>query len=67
MYGAGSDQSSKYEVSGFFHYYLDPRWSMGAGYRVHLFQAGTPESSPDGSMPYREGYGEGYSVLRWNY
>jgi hypothetical protein len=67
VYGAGLESSKKYEISGFFHYFLDPRWSLGAGYRLHLFQAGSSTASADGLLPYKEAYGEGYSVLRWNY
>ncbi len=66
LYGQGLESSQKYEVSGFLHYYLERKWSLGAGYRVHLFQAGSDEVTPLG-IPYREGFGEGYSVLRWHY
>lgn len=66
VYGQGLDKSTKYEVSGFLSYFLDPSWSLGAGYRIHLFIAGSDASSPLG-VPYREGFGEGYSTLRWHY
>ncbi len=65
-YGYGLDQSQKYEISGYLSYYLQKNWSIGAGYRMHLFIAGSDESSPLG-LPYREGFGEGYTVLRWHY
>lgn len=66
VYGMGFDQSQKYEVSGYLGYYLDPQLSFGAGYRMHLFNAGSSASAPR-SLPYREGFGEGYSVMRWSY
>lgn len=66
LYGHGLESSSKYEVSGYIHYYVRKHWSFGFGYRVHLFEAGSNAASPLG-MPYREGFGEGYSVLRWHY
>lgn len=65
-YGQGFDRSQKYEVSGFLSYYFDPRLSFGVGYRAHLFNAGSTASSPK-ELPYREAFGEGYSVMRWTY
>ena len=67
LYGYGLDSSTKYEISGRINYYLQRNWSMGVGYRIHLFQAGSDKSAPPMGVPYREGYGEGYSVLRWHY
>lgn len=66
LYGIGLDQSKKYEISGFAHYYFEKNWSFGVGYRVHLFEAGSLSSVPIG-LPYREGYEETYSTLRWHY
>ncbi len=66
LYGLGLDQSKKYEISGFLNFYLRHDWSMGGGYRVHLFEAGSNASSPLG-VPYKEAFGEAYSVLRWSY
>jgi hypothetical protein len=66
LYGYGFDSSYKYEISGHIHYYLEPRWSLGVGYRIHLFEAGSARAAPNG-IPYREGFGEGYSVIRWHY
>jgi hypothetical protein len=66
VYGYGLDRSTKYEVSGFVSYYLRRDWSLGVSYRVHLFQAGSDATAPYG-VPYREGFGESYSVLRWIY
>ncbi len=66
LYGLGFDSSKKYEVSGFLNYYVESNWSFGVGYRLHLFEAGSVSSSPAG-LPFREGFGEGYSVLRWHY
>jgi hypothetical protein len=67
VYGIGADKSRKYEISGHIHYYLQKAWSLGVGYRVHLFDAGSEASAGSLGLPYREGYGEGYSVLRWHY
>jgi hypothetical protein len=67
LYGQGFDASTKYEVSGFLNYYLRRDWSAGVGYRVHLFVAGSNKSAPPAGLPFREGFGEAYSVLRWHY
>lgn len=67
LYGYGMDQSTKYEISGRLNYYIQRKWSMGVGYRMHLFEAGSNKSAPPIGVPYREAYGEGYSVLRWHY
>jgi len=66
LYGHGPESSRKYELSGYIHYYIQRKWSFGFGYRVHLFEAGSESVTPFG-LPYREGFGEGYSVLRWHY
>jgi hypothetical protein len=66
VYGTGDGQ--KYEISGHIHYYLKRDWSFGVGYRIHLFEAATKNSTPEGvELPYREGYTEGYSVLRYHF
>ncbi len=67
VFGTASDSSQKKEVSGHIGYFVKPNWSLGGGYRMHLFDAGTIDSSPKGSLPYREGYGEGYSVLKYHF
>jgi hypothetical protein len=67
LYGLGADASTKLEISGFVNYYLKRDWSAGMGYRLHLFQAGSVDSAPAAGLPYREGFGEAYSVLRWHY
>lgn len=66
LYGLGSDRSWKFEISGHLHVHLQRNWSVGMGYKVHLFEAGSAGASPR-DLPYREGYGEAYSVLRWHY
>ena len=67
LYGQGMDASTKYEIAGWLNYYVRSDWSAGVGYRLHLFQAGSKDSAPASGLPYREGYGEAYSVLRWHY
>lgn len=67
LYGYGLDSSQKYEISGRLNYYIQRKWSMGVGYRMHFFEAGSDKSAPPMGVPYREAYGEGYSVLRWHY
>lgn len=66
LYGQGLESSQKYEISGHLNYYWNSAWSLGLGYRMHLFKAGSSGASPLG-LPYREGFGEGYSVIRWHY
>lgn len=67
--GRGMDGTLKYEITGHFHYFFRPRWSWGLGYRVHLYQSTKPGLVAGESYPanYREGNGEGYSVIRWHY
>jgi hypothetical protein len=67
VYGAGFDSSMMYEISGHLHYYLSQAWSMGVGYRLHLFQAGSTSSSAGGVLPYREGYTEGYTEVDYHF
>jgi len=66
LVGTGLDQSQKLEMSGNLNYYVQRDWSFGVGYRVHLFGAGSDSTTPYG-VPYREGYGEAFSVLRRHY
>lgn len=67
LLGQGLDSSKKYEVSGNLNYYIDTRWSLGLGYRIHLFEAGSAATASPVGLPYREGFAEGFSVLRWHY
>jgi hypothetical protein len=66
-YGLGSDSSSKLEISGNVNYYFQSAWSLGVGYRVNLFTAGSTKATPTGVLPYREGYTEGFSTLNYHY
>lgn len=66
FYGQGFESSSKYEFSGYLGYYFQQDWSLGFGYRMQLFQAGSDAATPLG-LPYREGSAEGFSSLRWHY
>jgi len=67
LVGRGFDSSSEYQLSGNLNYFMRSDWSIGVGYRVHLFEAGSNSSAPSGGIPYREGYGEAFSVLRKTY
>lgn len=66
LYGTNGS-SKKIEISGYMGYYLKKSMSVGAGYRINTFEAGTTKDSPNAILPYREAYGEGYSTFRWNY
>lgn len=66
-YGLGLDSSHKIEMQGFLNYYFQPQWSLGLGYRIHLFSAGEGTSTPDGTFPYREGFGEGFGNLKYSF
>jgi hypothetical protein len=67
--GKGIDGTLKYEITGHLHYFFRPKWSWGLGYRIHLYQATQPGELAGVPYPgnYREGVGEGYSVIRWHY
>jgi hypothetical protein len=65
VYGLAADHSFKSEISGHLNYFFQKKFSFGVGYRVHLFQALSPANSPDGLLPYREGYTEGYSIMNY--
>jgi hypothetical protein len=67
VYGTASDGSSKQEISGNFGYFLNHDWSLGFGYRLDFFTAGSVSSAPAGNLPYREGYTEGYSILNYHF
>lgn len=67
LVGRSFEQSSKYEISGYFNYFYTDAWSLGAGYRLHLFEAGSTKSTPTGVLPYREGYSEGFSGLNYHF
>jgi hypothetical protein len=67
VYGQSSDSSSKSEISGFISRFFSREWSFGVGYRVTFFEAGSASSSPAGTLPYREGYTEGYSALYYHF
>lgn len=65
--GYGFDGSRKYEVSGHVGYFIDSKWSLGVGYKIHLFEAGSTKTAAQGVLPYREGYTEGYSILNYHF
>lgn len=67
LYGFSQDKSSKQEISGNVTYYLSRDWSLGCGYRLNLFSAGSPAAAAQGILPYKEGYTEGYSILNYHF
>ncbi len=67
LYGIGTDRSKKYEISGFLGYYLSMNATIGLGYRLYLFDAGSLLTSSSFGVPYREGGLEGSSYFRWSY
>lgn len=67
VYGMGTEKSNKKEISGHLSYFFNHDWSAGAGYRLHLFEAGSASAAPAGLLPYREGYTEGYSILNYHF
>ena len=67
LYGTNSNASKKTEISGYIGYYIKNNFSLDAGYRVNMFEAGSRLDSPTDAIPYREAYGEGYSSFRWHY
>ncbi|MBL7687095.1 MAG: hypothetical protein JNJ49_03600 [Bdellovibrionaceae bacterium] len=66
LYGRWIDANQAYEVNGFIGYDFSSELNFGVGYRLSLFDAGNPESSPVG-LPYREASGEAYSHLRFSF
>lgn len=65
--GYGLDSSKKYELSGEVNHYFNKLWSLGLGYKIHLFEAGSTSSSGNGTLPYREGYTESSLLLNYDY
>lgn len=67
VYGSGESGSTKIEFQGYLNYYFKDKWSLGGGYRLHLFDAGTADIVPDGRLPYREAYGEAFGNIRYSF
>lgn len=67
VFGMGQDNTRKYEITGHFKYFWVEEWSLGAGYRLHLLEAGSKEAAPLNTLPYREGYTEGFLTLDYHY
>lgn len=63
LYGKAFDSSTQYEISGKANYYIRSDWTIGVGYRIHLFDAGSAASAPSSGIPYREGSGEAFSAI----
>ena len=66
-YGQGSGQSVKYEITGNLNYFFKKSWSLGCGYKVHLFQTESSQVAPMGYLPYREGYTELYTTIDYRF
>lgn len=64
--GLGTDSSKQYELSGQFDYFFHKDWSVGLGYRLRFFEAGSTRSAPNG-LPFREGSAETFSALKVYY
>ena len=67
VFGFGTEGSQKQGISGHFNYFISPRWTLGAGYRLHMFNAGSAAFAGANVLPYREGYIESYSVLDYHF
>lgn len=65
--GYGLETSTKLEFSGHVNYYIARKWSVGLGYRLNYFTAGSAAAAPDGYLPYREGSSESFSILNYYY
>ena len=66
LYGKWLNSNSLTQVDGYVAYSFLENLNLGIGYRVGLFEAGTPTSSPNG-LPYREATGEAYSQLKFSF
>lgn len=65
VYGVSDSSGNKKEISGHLDYFWDEQWSLGLGYRIHLYDSPTsPSGSEEGT---REGYTEGFSAIQYSY
>lgn len=67
IYGRWTDGNQLFELNGFLSYDFQRDLGVGIGYRLSLFDAGTPDVSPSGILPYREVLGEAYSTLKLSF
>lgn len=67
VYGDSGDGSQKIEMQGYLNYYFRDRWSLGVGYRMHLFQTTSAEVSPIDAPEFKEAFGEGFGNLRYSF
>ena len=65
--GYGLETSTKLEFSTQLKYYLARKWSLGLGYRLNYFTAGSATAAPMGYLPYREGASESFTDLNYYY
>lgn len=66
IFGYGFEQSKRYELSARMQYYFNRRVSIGFGYRLFMFEAGSQSTSPT-NLPYREIFEEGYSSFGYQF
>lgn len=68
MYGVDSGNlSQKLEMQGYLNYYFLKNWSLGVGYRLHLFKTTDTSIIPSNSIIFKEAFGEGYGQLRYSF
>ena len=65
-YGSGSGVSKK-EMAGNVYMFLNKQWSLGLGYRVYFLELTSASLAPGGELPYREAFGEGYTIVNYHF
>lgn len=66
LLGTWFDASRYFEVNGYLAYDISQALNLGLGYRLNVFEAGSASLAPFG-LPYREAFGEAYSVLNFGF
>ncbi len=66
-YGVGLSGGSLYELGARYDYFFQKNWSLGLGFRLHFFEAGSAAQAPYGNLPFREGSADSYSLLKYYY
>lgn len=65
--GTAMGKGFKYELAAHLDYFYRPNWSLGLGFRLQLFDAGTEAQSPTSALPFREGFSETFSTFTYYY